>query len=57
MAKMNIFLEMEIGKTGGEEDGVKHEGTIEDLFTSPEQVRYLLRTKKRLNINNFSYFT
>jgi len=38
MAKMGMFLEMEIGKTGGEEDGVKHEGAAEELFTSPEQV-------------------
>jgi len=38
MAKMGIFLEMEIGKTGGEEDGVKHEGAADELFTSPEQI-------------------
>eukprot|EP00467_Chlorarachnion_reptans_P015735 CAMPEP_0114512408 /NCGR_PEP_ID=MMETSP0109-20121206/14960_1 /TAXON_ID=29199 /ORGANISM="Chlorarachnion reptans, Strain CCCM449" /LENGTH=389 /DNA_ID=CAMNT_0001692091 /DNA_START=80 /DNA_END=1249 /DNA_ORIENTATION=+ len=38
MAKMGIFLEMEIGQTGGEEDGVKHEGSIDSLFTSPEQI-------------------
>ncbi|GAB5371955.1 hypothetical protein AAMO2058_001624500 [Amorphochlora amoebiformis] len=38
MAKINLFLEMEIGKTGGEEDGVKHEGAISELFTHPDQV-------------------
>jgi len=38
MAKMGIWLEMEIGKTGGEEDGVKHSGTIDELFTSPKQI-------------------
>jgi len=39
MAKMNIWLEMEIGVTGGEEDGVNNEDTDPDkLYTSPEQV-------------------
>mmetsp|Transcript_27143 Transcript_27143/g.47977 ORF Transcript_27143/g.47977 Transcript_27143/m.47977 type:complete len:392 (+) Transcript_27143:278-1453(+) len=51
MAKMNIFLEMEIGKTGGEEDGVKHEGTIEDLFTSPEQIWKVHKTLSAISPN------
>lgn len=39
MAKMKIWLEMEIGITGGEEDGVNNEGADpEKLYTSPEQV-------------------
>ena len=38
MVKLNLWLEMEIGKTGGEEDGVKHEGTLDELFTNPTQV-------------------
>merc|ERR1719189_2762702 len=39
MAKMNIWLEMEIGITGGEEDGVDNsDADPEKLFTSPEQV-------------------
>ena len=39
MAKMKIWLEMEIGITGGEEDGVNNEDVDpEKLYTSPEQV-------------------
>jgi len=39
MVPMKIWLEMEIGITGGEEDGVNNEDTDpEKLYTSPEQV-------------------
>ncbi|BAO40412.1 fructose-bisphosphate aldolase [Kluyveromyces marxianus] len=39
MAKMGQWLEMEIGITGGEEDGVNNEGTSNDkLYTTPETV-------------------
>lgn len=39
MEKMQIWLEMEIGITGGEEDGVSNEDVDpEKLYTSPEQV-------------------
>lgn len=39
MAKMNQWLEMEIGITGGEEDGVNNEHVAKDaLYTSPETV-------------------
>ena len=39
MAPMNIWLEMEIGITGGEEDGVNNEDVDpEKLYTTPEQV-------------------
>ena len=39
MAPLNIFLEMEIGITGGEEDGVNNEDVDpEKLYTTPEQV-------------------
>ena len=39
MAPMKIWLEMEIGITGGEEDGVNNEDVDPDkLYTSPEQV-------------------
>jgi fructose-bisphosphate aldolase class II len=38
MTAIDIFMEMEIGETGGEEDGVKHEGSNDDLFTSPDQI-------------------
>eukprot|EP00558_Chaetoceros_sp_UNC1202_P011469 CAMPEP_0197238378 /NCGR_PEP_ID=MMETSP1429-20130617/4853_1 /TAXON_ID=49237 /ORGANISM="Chaetoceros sp., Strain UNC1202" /LENGTH=390 /DNA_ID=CAMNT_0042697511 /DNA_START=42 /DNA_END=1214 /DNA_ORIENTATION=- len=39
MTPMNIWLEMEIGITGGEEDGVNNEDIDpEKLYTTPEQV-------------------
>jgi len=39
MAKMNMILEMEIGITGGEEDGVNNENVDQSkLYTTPEQV-------------------
>lgn len=39
MAKLGQFLEMEIGITGGEEDGVNNEHVSKDsLYTSPETV-------------------
>ncbi|TIB72437.1 fructose-bisphosphate aldolase, partial [Wallemia mellicola] len=39
MAKMGQWLEMEIGITGGEEDGVNNESaSAESLMTKPEQV-------------------
>lgn len=39
MTKINMFLEMEIGITGGEEDGVNNEDVDPDkLYTTPEQV-------------------
>jgi len=39
MAAVKLFLEMEIGITGGEEDGVDNTGAkAESLYTKPEQV-------------------
>ena len=39
MAKMDMLLEMELGITGGEEDGVDNEdANPEDLYTKPEEV-------------------
>jgi len=39
MAKINLWLEMEIGITGGEEDGVDNTGVkADELYTKPEQV-------------------
>lgn len=39
MAKIDLWLEMEIGITGGEEDGVDNTGVkAEELYTRPEQV-------------------
>ncbi|OMH78956.1 Fructose-bisphosphate aldolase 1 [Zancudomyces culisetae] len=38
-ARINVLLEMEIGLTGGEEDGVNHEGVDSSkLYTQPEDV-------------------
>lgn len=39
MAKMNVSLEMELGITGGEEDGVNNEDVNpEDLYSKPEEI-------------------
>ena len=39
MAKINQWLEMEIGITGGEEDGVDNSAVkAEELYTTSEQV-------------------
>merc|ERR1719478_72178 len=39
MGKMDMLLEMELGITGGEEDGVDNEdANPEDLYTKPEEV-------------------
>ena len=39
MAAVKLWLEMEIGITGGEEDGVDNSGVkAESLYTKPEQV-------------------
>merc|ERR1719198_646788 len=39
MAPLNLILEMEIGITGGVEDGVDNSGAAADkLYSSPEQV-------------------
>ncbi|WP_395820240.1 class II fructose-bisphosphate aldolase [Curtobacterium flaccumfaciens] len=35
---INAILEVEIGVVGGEEDGVKHEGTNDALYTTPNDV-------------------
>ena len=41
MAKMNMTLEIELGCTGGEEDGVDNSHMeASDLYTSPEDVAY-----------------
>jgi len=39
MAKIDILLEMELGITGGEEDGVNNEdAALEDLYSKPEEI-------------------
>lgn len=41
MSKLEMFLEIELGITGGEEDGVDNTGKREeDLYTKPEEVDY-----------------
>lgn len=41
MSKMDMTLEIELGCTGGEEDGVDNSGMdIADLYTKPEEVAY-----------------
>ena len=41
MAPMKMWLEMEIGITGGEEDGVDNTAVkAEALYTKPEQVKF-----------------
>lgn len=54
MAPMKIWLEMEIGITGGEEDGVNNEHVDpEKLYTSPEQVYAVYETLSKIS-NMFS---
>jgi len=49
LAKMKIWLEMEIGITGGEEDGVNNEDVDpEKLYTSPEQVYRVYDTLSKI---------
>ena len=51
MVKINQWLEMEIGITGGEEDGVCNENVDNDkLYTSPEQVRMAVAIKKLVKL-------
>lgn len=41
MSKMGMFLEIELGVTGGEEDGVDNSGVDSSLlYTQPEEVEY-----------------
>ena len=54
MVPMKIWLEMEIGITGGEEDGVNNEDVDpEKLYTSPEQVYSVYETLSKIG-NMFS---
>jgi len=49
MAPMKIWLEMEIGITGGEEDGVNNEDVDpEKLYTTPEQVYSVYETLSKI---------
>merc|ERR1712157_389162 len=49
MVKMKIWLEMEIGITGGEEDGVNNEDVDpEKLYTTPEQVYNVYKSLSKI---------
>lgn len=55
MSKMGMTLEIELGITGGEEDGVDHSGVDSSrLYTQPEEVAYayeeLLKVSDRFTI-------
>ncbi|MHA6726605.1 class II fructose-bisphosphate aldolase [Chryseobacterium sp. A301] len=54
MAKMNMTLEIELGVTGGEEDGVDNSGVDSSkLYTQPEEVAYAYERLKAIS-NNFT---
>jgi len=49
MVKMNIWLEMEIGITGGEEDGINNEDVdSEKLYTTPQQVYNVYKSLSKI---------
>ena len=52
MAKMNMWLEMEIGITGGEEDGVDNTGVDNNsLYTQPEDVHDVYAALSKISPN------
>jgi fructose-bisphosphate aldolase class II len=52
MSKMKMWLEMEIGITGGEEDGVDNTGVTQDrLYTKPEQIFNVYRALSAISPN------
>jgi fructose-bisphosphate aldolase class II len=52
MSKMGITLEIELGVTGGEEDGVDNTGIDNSrLYTQPEDVAYAYETLKAISPN------
>jgi fructose-bisphosphate aldolase class II len=52
MAKMGMTLEMELGVTGGEEDGVDNSGAEESsLYTKPEEVAQSFDTLRKISPN------
>ncbi len=53
MSKLNIFLEMELGCTGGEEDGLDNSKISSDrLYTNPKDILYAYSKLIKIN-NNF----
>ncbi|KZW02790.1 fructose-bisphosphate aldolase [Exidia glandulosa HHB12029] len=52
MSKLNIWLEMEIGITGGEEDGVDNTGVDNSrLYTQPEDIYEIFDTLSKIGPN------
>jgi fructose-bisphosphate aldolase, class II len=52
MAKLNIWLEMEIGITGGEEDGVDNTGVDNaSLYTQPEDIYDVYNSLSKVSPN------
>lgn len=52
MSKLDMTLEIELGVTGGEEDGVDHSGIDSSrLYTQPEEVAYAYRELKEISDN------
>lgn len=50
MSKMQMTLEIELGVTGGEEDGVDHSGIdSKKLYTQPEEVAYAYEELKKVS--------
>jgi len=50
LAKINCFLEMELGITGGEEDGVDNSGVDSTKFyTQPDEVHYVYKTLRAIS--------
>ena len=52
MSKLQMTLEIELGVTGGEEDGVDHSGIHSSrLYTQPEEVSYAYGELKKISDN------
>ena len=52
MSKMGMFLEIELGITGGEEDGVDNsEAAPEDLYSKPEEIDYAFTELSKVSPN------
>lgn len=52
MAKMGMTLEIELGITGGEEDGIDHSDVDSSrLYTQPEEVAYAYEELKKISDN------
>mmetsp|Transcript_26817 Transcript_26817/g.49283 ORF Transcript_26817/g.49283 Transcript_26817/m.49283 type:complete len:480 (+) Transcript_26817:97-1536(+) len=55
MAKINVLLEMELGITGGEEDGVNNEdANPEDLYSKPEEIAQVYEELTKVEGGSFT---